>query len=429
MRRKTAILASIRLVRVVGSCLTAIVNFGVLHVIDFLGRRQRNSSRNCGIALASLIENLGGAFLKLGQLLASRPDLLNQHVRTGLARLHKKIKPLSRQQIDKIFGERKLNLTFRALDPVPIASGTIAQVHIAKLHDGRTVAVKLRRPDINALFETDLLIARSVVALLSKAPMFKNVPLMESFDVISQMLLAQLNFRREAELTCTFKNCFLNSPMIIVPEIFFEHCTEDMIVMEYCDDLLTLDRSHLPRNLWEDAATRCLGVLYQMIFIDGLIHGDLHPGNLFCRHDGKIVVLDFGISGQMEAEEHKAFVDFFLGFVRGRGKNCAEVTLRVAKQFPVGINRAKFANDMQALVTEHIGKTVETFQVGRFLLHMFEIQRKYGIRSTTGFILPISSLIMLEGTLKELHPQLDFQTQALRFLFAAVLTKVECHAS
>lgn len=429
MPPKNAIAAGIRLGRIAVSCSIAIANFAMLHVLDFLQGRAWSSRRNLGITLAGLFESLGGPYLKLGQLLASRPDVLNDEVRVGLARLHRNVKPLSKHQVDRIFIDRHLDHVFRVFNTIPIASGSIAQVHIAQLHDGTKVAVKLRRPGVNRSFEIDIMMARSLLALMSRLRVLEDVPILESFDVVAQTLLAQLNLLREAELIRAVKNYFLQSPMIVIPDVFFEHCSEDMLVMEFCDNLLTLDRNHLPCELWEEVAARCLSALYQMIFVDGLVHGDLHPGNVFCRQDGKIVLLDFGICGQMDRSEHKAFVDFFLAFIRGKGKECAEVTLRIAKHFPCGMNRASFANDMETLIARHTGKTVENFQVGRFALEMFEIQRKYGIRSSTGFILPISSLIMLEGTLKELHPKLDFQVQSLRFLFAALSQNIQCHAS
>jgi ubiquinone biosynthesis protein len=325
----------------------------------------------------------------------------------------------------QIESENSFDTIFRNFEVEAVAAGSIAEVHRAQLHDGTQVAVKLRRPRVDLAFHRDLSTIHFLLKIASRLQYFESSPLLESFLIISDSLLAQLDFTREAELTRAFRKSFAGSSWVAVPRIIDEFSNENMIVMEYYQDLLTLDKEHLPSNLWESAATRSLRALYQMIFTDGLIHGDLHPGNLFCRPNGKIVVLDFGITGQMEERVRQGFVDFFVGFISGDGAECADVALRLASRVPAHLDRAAFAREIQRLVDRYTDATVDTFQVARFAFDMFDIQRRYGIRSTTGFILPISSLLMLEGTLKELYSHLDFKREARRFLFAAMSGVIE----
>jgi ubiquinone biosynthesis protein len=215
----------------------------------------------------------------------------------------------------------------------------------------------------------------------------------------------------EARYHRRFAANFDGQAFVAVPRLHGVRGNE--IIMERIGDRVGVDavapseRTHVARMI--------VRILYQMIFTDGLVHGDLHPGN-FIVESGRIILLDFGLCWRLDDRERLKFADFFLAFIRCDGPGCAAVALEMAEHVPERLDRAAFAREVQAVLEAHRSETVRDFSLAGFAFALFRVQQARGVVSTTAFLAPIMALLGVEGSLKSLDPDLDFRGEARTFV-------------
>lgn len=390
--------------------------------------RQRLTGRTVskpallGEFLAATCESLGAAFIKLGQILSSRPDLLPGEVIEPLRRLQDRVAAAEAraivERIETTF-KRPLEASFPHFDPRPIASASIAQVHVAQLADGRRVAVKVRRPGVGRQIVGDLQLLRWVAARLGRLRALRLLPFVEMVDEIGTAVESQLDFVLEARNNRRFRDHFYGVDRIRFPALIEDYCADAVLTMEYLDDLEKVDTAQIERALCEKAAVAGLRALYKMIFLDGFIHADLHPGNVFLRAEGEMVMLDTGLVAELAPADRRQFVDFFLGMVTNNGGKCARVVEETAFALAESYDRQAFEADMRQLIGRHSALKASDFEVTTFVFQLFNLQRQHGIRGATAFTMTLLSLVVYEGIVKQLHPDLDFQREARGYLIAA----------
>jgi ubiquinone biosynthesis protein len=437
-----------------------------------LRRRRHECARAFGESLARLCECLGPTFIKVGQILSSRPDLLPDGVGPPLLRLQDRIAPFedaslecadlsalwSRVErafrigtkavtshrtprrrplqshskypaegfrgaqipgiIEAAFG-RPLNELFDSFDLTPVASASIAQVHRARLKDGREVAVKIRRPGISRVVDNDIRILELISRALSRLPGMRAVPLVELVSDIQLPIRQQLDFHLEAANNRRFREAFARSEHIKFPELVDHLCTEDVLTMEYLDHLRRTDSPNLTADERKTAALAGLRALYRMIFIDGLIHADMHPGNVFIREFGEFVILDTGLVANLDEKDRRDFVDFFFGLVNNESRECARIILNNASYRAKNCDVAGFEAAMIELIARHSALKSHEFEVALFVYQLIEIQRRFRIRGSTKFMMTILSMVVFDGICKRLYPQCDFQKESRAFLITA----------
>ncbi len=384
---------------------------------------RRNPRRaSLGDFLAELCEALGPTFIKGAQILSSRPDLLSPAITAPLARLQDQVAPAPSaaitQTIEQALGG-PLSQLFAAFDPVPLASASIAQVHRAELWDGRQVAVKVRRPGARETLGQDLALLRWCGRVLARLPGLSQLPIREMIEELAQPLEQQLDFAREASNNQRFQRHFHGVERIRLPALVPELSTDAVLTMELLTDLAKVDAHALSPADSERAVLAGLRALYKMIFLDGFIHADLHPGNVFLRAQGELVLLDFGLIAELSAADRRHFVEFFLGMVTNDGQRCAQVVLDTALALPPRFDRAAFVADMVQLIAVHASLKAEAFEVTAFVFQLFAIERRHRIRGSTAFTMTLLSLAVYEGIVKLLCPTLDFQKEARGYLIAA----------
>jgi ubiquinone biosynthesis protein len=387
-----------------------------------LRRRRDQYARLLGESLATFCEALGPAFIKAGQILSSRPDLLPAEVGAPLRRLQNQIAPFDGARAAKIIEtafNRPLPDLFEAFDFVPVASASIAQVHRARLKDGREVAVKVRRPGVSRVVTNDMRLLGFMAKALSRLPGMKAVPLPELVNEFVAPIKQQLDFHLEAAHNRRFRQEFALVEHIRLPALVEELCTENVLTMEYLDRLQRTDSNSLSASERKTAALAGLRALYKMIFIDGFVHADMHPGNVFVREWGEFVILDTGLVAILDEANQQDFVDFFFGLINNEGRECARIIYENASYRAKNFDLEAFEAAMVELIARHSALKCHEFEVAHFVYELMETQRRFKIRGSTKFMMTILSMVVYDGICKQLYPQCDFQNEARGFLITA----------
>jgi ubiquinone biosynthesis protein len=423
------------LLQALGRCLE-VAAWSAAYGLRYAGRRLARPGADRatlrGEVLAGLLETLGPTFIKVGQILSTRPDVLPPETIVPLARLQDRVAPLDLPAISarlhEAFG-RPADEVFAALAPVPLSTASIAQVHHARLHDGREVAVKVRRPGLRNRVRDDLRILRAGAWLLQRLPGLRLVPFEGFVREFGRAIERQLDFRLEAANNRRFQEHFRLMPQVRFPRLVDALCTDAVLTMEYVDGLTKVAHLGLGPGERREAARLGLKALYKMIFIDGFIHADMHPANLFFVRGPGLVLLDLGLVTELERHDLEAFVDFFLGLAENDGRACARVLYEEASYRPPRCDRAGFEAAMVALIDRHASLPARAFEVTRFAAELFATQRRYGLRGPTAFTMTLVALLVYEGMVKQLHPELDFQQEARLFILRARTRLIEQQAA
>jgi ubiquinone biosynthesis protein len=372
------------------------------------------------------LQRLGPAYIKFGQIMGTRRDLLPALLCDELGKLHDRVRPMTERQfrlaLRAAYGD-DLDRLLRTVDPLPVASGSIAGVYRGILHDGRSVALKLQRPGIRQGMTLDLSVMYSISALAERLPPFRGVPARQLTGFICAAILGQLDFELERENLGHLARNFGEMEYIRIPETLPELCRPSCLVMEFIPDLVARPIAAIDPARRPVLAVRTLGAVYQMLFMDGFVHCDLHPGNVYYR-GSKVVILDAGFSVRLPSTVRRLFAEFFLGLALGRGRRCGEVVVESAMHVAPGADVEGFITQVADLVLRHTGVPARDFQLMRFGIELFRLQRDFGLYAASEFVFPLLSLLVIEGTIRELHPEVDFQAVARPMLLRAAAATV-----
>ena len=397
-------------------CVTALAALVLAYRLARLGsrvRRRRDWEAAVARTLRQLCERLGPTYIKLGQLLSTRHDLLGEVMTDELARLQDRTPPMPFEAVPALFRAElhvELDAAFATLAPYPIASGSVASVYRARLRDGRVVAVKVLRPDVARLVETDLAVLRLVADALARLPPLRLVPIRPTLDIVGSCLRHQLDFRLEAAANRRLRAALQREPSLVIPALVPHLCSASILTMDYVPGCQH-GRAGSPRAL-----RTALRALFRMIFDEGYVHCDMHQGNMHFLGGERVALLDFGFTAELSDAERRQFSAFFFAIAQGDGPRCAQITRAMASIVPPDLDLAAFERAVCAIVRESAGARAGEFQVARFVADMFGVQRRYRIVGTTAFTMAIVSLLAFEGIVKQVDPELDFQREALPFL-------------
>jgi ubiquinone biosynthesis protein len=383
-------------------------------------RRPTPTGDVLGRTLADAFQALGPTYVKLGQVLSSRADLLGPEVARGLERLVDRLPPGPFSVVPATVAADlglELDEAFSAFEREPLASASLACVYRATLHDGRRVAVKVRRHDVAERIVLDLRMLQAAARLAERLPPLRALPLEASIAELGRCIADQLDLRREADAHRRLRDALRWEPELVIPELVDELCGEAVLTMELLDGLQRDDRPDRTRA----ALVVALNALYRMIFVEGLVHCDLHAGNLHFLPDGRVAIIDFGFVAELPYEHRLRFAEFFYALATDDGALAAEVTLELAASTPPGFDPVPFAAEIAALVRRSSGRGAHEFLVAGFAAEMFAIQRRHRVRGTTAFTMAIVALLVFEGIVRDVAPDLDFQERAKPFIFRTSL--------
>jgi len=417
---------ALRAVVVVATSAAALAVAAPIAAAVRLARGRADAARYLAGSAVRTLTRLGPTFVKGGQVLGTRRDLLPAALCDALSTLHDSVPPLTAEQgareLSTVYGA-ELGQVFTAVDRVPVASGSIACVYRGTLRSGEQVAVKLRRPEISARMAADLALIRHGAALVARLPMFRGIPVRELVDHLCASVLGQLDFDRESTSLDRMRANLRSVARVRVPRRRPDACRPGCIVMDFVPDL-DLDTARRCSPAMRRAfAAATLAVMYQMLFIDGFVHCDLHPGNLYFTASGQVVVLDAGFSAQLSERVRRLFAEFFLNMSMGRGVRAARVVIESSLGVRPGADVDSFTTAVADLVVRSSGAAAKDFSLMAFATELFDLQRRYGISAAPEFVFPLLSLLVVEGTIRDLDPEVDFQAAARPVLMRAVFQR------
>lgn len=372
-----------------------------------------------------LLNDLGPTFVKGGQLLSTRTDLLSPRVCGALGRLHDRVAPMTRAETSRALAEAYppgRDWPFTAFDRTATAGGSIACVHRARLADGRTVAVKLRRPGIRRRMDADIALLRAGARVLERLPPLRRVPARRMVEEVGGAVLAQLDLEQEARALAALRDNLSQLPGFRLPAPVPEASGPGALVMEFMEPLHRFEASQMDRESRRQTVRQVLQGVYRMLFIDGLVHCDMHPGNLYLTGPDRrtVVLLDAGFVIQLGPEVRKLFARFFMSMSLGRGSECADVVLRSAEYVPPDCDLSGFRAGIEELVAATTGRTAGQFRLAPFATRLFDLQRRSGVAAAPAFVFPLLSLLVLEGMINDFDVDVDFQGEAIPTLLTAL---------
>ena len=356
--------------------------------------------------LVGTLQTLGPTFVKFGQTSSTRKDTMSDGLAEALGRLHDGVRPMSRRRRDKALREAGI-AELTQVSAEPVASGSIACVYRGTLADGRDVAVKLKRPGIEKRMRTDLALARSMMRGMERMPNMRGMPMADLVAYVSTAILGQLDFAREARNITHLRSCLREVGQIRVPAVYPEVSTPNCLLFEYLPQLDAKTPVSMPADVRKALADRVLQAANQMMFKDGFVHCDLHPGNVYLTPDQRVVILDAGYCVQLPERVRDLIGEFFECLAFGEGRRCGEIVIESAVN-PDRVDADAFIAGMVAIVDEHAGPDNE-FDMKVFGDKVFKLQQQHGIYAASDFAFPLMSLNVLDGTVRGFSESVDFQ--------------------
>jgi len=399
------------------------------HLLPFRRRLFRRGDGaaplTVGVRLRLVCEELGPTFVKLGQLLSTRADLLPDEITEALSKLQDDVPPFSTDEAVKVVQRelgKPIDAVFASFDPTPLAAASISQVHRAVLHTGEQVVVKIRRPGIERQIETDIQILLGIAQLAKerlRPDLFDPVAVVEEF---ARTIRRELDFRIEGRYIQRFRENFSTWEHVHIPPIYWSYTTDRLLVTEFIEGAKVTDRAQL--EAWEidpsEVAKRGAEAFLKQVMLDGMFHGDPHPGNVLVMPDGRLAFIDFGVVGQLDERAMEILADMFIGTVRLDTVRIVDALRRLGSVDERADIRGLKA-DLNDLVERHHGSPLKEMELGPILTELFKIINKHRITLPLDFALLGKALVTMEGIGKQLDP--DFNVLEIAEPFAMRLVR------
>lgn len=358
------------------------------------------------------LEELGPTFIKIGQILSTRPDLLPPDYIKELKKLQDRVPAFTFDEVKRqVKSELALSTEqlFKEFDPEPLATASIGQVHRAVLADGRKVAVKVRRPGIEKIIEIDIEILYDVARFLEKhskwAEMYSFVEVVSEFD---RILHEELDYNVEGRNADAFRKNFAEDEDVIIPAVYWEYTSKKILTMEYMEgvklsNLSEIERAGLNR---ETLARKVAQAVFKQILIDGFFHGDPHPGNLAALPGEKILFMDFGMAGHLTEETKNKVGDLMMALISKSSDAVMKAVLDLGVA-PKSVDRRILRRDIDLLQRKYYEIPLSQIKLGEALNDIMGVAFRHRVRIPSEFALLVKSLLTVEGIVGELDPGLS----------------------
>jgi len=415
---------------------TVLLNHGFGDLVDRIGLRnfwyrwRRLFSRKPAEPVRHLklvervrltLESLGPTYIKFGQVMSTRPDLMPPEMLAELKRLQENVPPFSSEEaVERVEHElgRPLAELFASFDRTPLAAGSLGQVHRAVNFDGTPLAVKIRRPGAVRNVERDLSLMHEIAVLIERhiaeARIFDPIGLVNHF---ARTIRRELNFAREGRTMDEFRRLFRQDATLYVPVVFWELTTEAVLTMEFIDGIRVDELAQLNAIgcAPADVAANGARIFMKQAFEFGVFHGDPHPGNIRIRPDGTICLLDYGMIGMLDERIREQLLDLLLAVSQQDVDAAVKLVLQLGESHGE-IDRPLLQIDVRDFVVNYYGIELERLNVGRMLSDFVAILSNHGIRCPGSLMLLIRALVTLEGIGRDLDPAFNLASHVRPFV-------------
>jgi ubiquinone biosynthesis protein len=373
------------------------------------------------VRIRRALEDLGPIFVKFGQILSTRRDLLHDDLADELAKLQDRVPPFSgvkaRAIIEKAYG-KPVDELLEAFDEQPLASASIAQVHTAQLKDGKKVVVKVLRPQIEKTIRRDVDLLYTIARLAEKY--WKEGRRLRPVEVVQEYektIFDELDLMREAANASQLRRNFLNSEILYVPEVYWDLTRQNVLVMERISgtpvgDINALKQQGISMKLLGE---RGVEIFFTQVFKFNFFHADMHPGNIFVESNGRYIAVDFGIMGTLTEEDKRYLAENLLAFFNRDYKRVAQLHIQ-SGWVPEGTRVEEFESAIRTVSEPIFEKPLSEISFGHFLLKLFQTARRFDMEVQPQLVLLQKTLLNIEGLGRQLYPQLDLWTTAKPFL-------------
>jgi ubiquinone biosynthesis protein len=374
-----------------------------------------------GARLREALETLGPIFVKFGQVLSTRPDLLPADIADELAKLQDQVPPfafeLAAAEIEGALG-KPLSEVFEQFEQQPVASASVAQVHIARLRSGVEVAVKVLRPGVEQAIARDVRLMDTAAGLVER--FWTDGRRLKPREVVAEFarhLEDELDLVREAANASLLRRNFADSPLLAVPAVHWDYCARRVMVMERMRGTPISQIESLRENGIDIPALARAGVeiFFTQVFRDGFFHADMHPGNILVADDGRYVALDFGIMGTLSEADKSYLAQNFLAFFNRDYRRVALAHLD-AGWVPAGTRIDDFEAAIRAVCEPIFARPLKEIYFGKLLLRLFQTSRRFNVEVQPQLVLLQKTLLNIEGLGRGLDPDLDLWQTAKPFL-------------
>ena len=374
-----------------------------------------------GQRLREALETLGPIYVKFGQVLSTRRDLLPLDIADELARLQDRVPPfasdLAVAEVERSLG-KPLDVLFLNFEKTPIASASIAQVHLATLHDGAEVAVKVLRPGVEAAIARDLALLETAAGLAERLWVDgRRLKPRELVAEFARHLDEELDLMREAANASQLGRNFAGSPLLLVPAVYWDLCAQRVMVMERMHGTPISQVQTLKQKGIDIPALARAGVeiFFTQVFRHGFFHADMHPGNILVADDGRYIALDFGIMGTLTEVDKNYLAQNFLAFFNRDYRRVAQAHLD-AGWVPAATRVDEFEAAIRAVCEPIFARPLKEIYFGKLLLRLFQTSRRFNVEVQPQLVMLQKTLLNIEGLGRELDPDLDLWQTAKPFL-------------
>jgi predicted unusual protein kinase regulating ubiquinone biosynthesis (AarF/ABC1/UbiB family) len=374
--------------------------------------------------LCMILTDLGPVFVKLGQLMSTRPDLLPPAYIEALSELQSNVPPVPWEQMADALQKHSpqpIEQVFERIDQIPVAAGSIAQIHRATLKTGEQVAIKIQRPNVDDIVRRDIGIFKQIAGLLSGTDFGKRYSVTALADEFGASLQKELDFTQEAFYTDELrknlsKSHWFDADRIVVPKVYHQLSTQKILVLEWLDGvpLLRAQLKGIGFNGDVAAERKALSTLFfraffQQYLVDGFFHADPHPGNLFYLSDGRVGILDCGMMGVLNPRMQSLIVELVLAVIDLDADRCTQLTLQLADPMDLNqpINLAQMKSDYEKLLRRYYNLSLSNVNIGEVFSQILNAARQNNLRVPSNVGLLTKSIANLEGAGREFNPDVN----------------------